>query len=127
MIEEAHFLARGLNQGETRARPDDTQRKAGEARARAHVDDAQRTGEQGRDGNTFMRGERGDERQRVEEVARLHLCGVGDRGEIELLIPRQQLFEISFKCGDLGGAEKQPHLRRARRQSFHAGNHCAFT
>ena len=52
-------------------------------------------------------------------MADFDLFAVGDRGEVELLVPRQQLVGVEVERRHLGCAQVEAHLGRAGHESLH--------
>src|SRR5690606_22800318 len=97
VIDEAQLLVHRIDQREMARRVDHRQWQSGESRARAHVGHPRAL-------------KVGLRSQRVEQVMREDFRRIGDRGEVEGLVPAQQFLHQAQQLRALGRGQRDAEL-----------------
>lgn len=119
MRHELDFFLGGFDEAEAEMGPHDFQRKAGEAGAGADVGGAHGLLQDGGERFFVDLHERGEQGEGVEEMAGLDVLGIGDGGEVEALVPVEQLFCVEIESGDLLGGKGDTHGGGAGEEGVH--------
>src|SRR5439155_5494407 len=111
-LEERHLLLHRVHQRNVQLRPRDRGGDAGEPSPAARVEEASRR-------------QHGHHCQRVEDVLLRHLRGIGDRGQVDRLVPLHHQIHVSAELLELLGSEPHAHpggsfLDLLQLRSFHA-------